>query len=732
MNLQLNLRLNRSYHALEPGASDIYHELIHRLLIIQPLGLYLLSKPISGYTYLDKPIGNVQQNQCSNHQQRGDEMKKQWLLILSFGMLFLLFVQSITTFIEGIYILELLSTSLDEKVLGVLFLFSPALLLAFGRRVPNWLIWVSYVVLITGRGAAPYLDTYGRMLAAGLASGAALILIPIMLVTYPQPKNSNRFLVPAQGLALAVGFSVLLRTLNFTIDLSLTGEYGWIGWLLAVLLGLTLTQFRWVQILEAPRSGKGVPSAAVGVMGVLTLFYFMLSSPGVIARWTEGSYQLIIAMVSLLSLLWLFFSLARPNWVEELKPNLLLLWNIVFTMSVLGTILAHTIRFPPAPDSPPVIVSNPIWYQQIPLLMLLISFPVIFLDFGIFSGFIGRKQPTPRKMAPGFLLGVGLMVVFIFMNIFSNVWGYVEPISSFFRNKFWFAFLIDLVLVTLLAALLYKNRGRQPKSMGEGHRLFWPALLLGAIFFVTLFSALITDRELVPVPDNGSLKVMTYNIQQANNESGEKSYQEQLALIKQVDPDIIGFQESDSARISLGNNDYIRYYANKLGYHSYFGPKSVTGTYGTAILSKYPLENPRSVFTFSDQDEIGTAEADITLGGMQFTIYNVHPSGSDEAKMVFAKTLLDRADQQSNVIAIGDYNLRDWEEPYLLINENYKNAWTDVYPLGINDNGLDMSAENRIDHIFVSPHFMVSNPIYLLSPESWTDHPAHWAEISWE
>jgi endonuclease/exonuclease/phosphatase family metal-dependent hydrolase len=224
---------------------------------------------------------------------------------------------------------------------------------------------------------------------------------------------------------------------------------------------------------------------------------------------------------------------------------------------------------------------------------------------------------------------------------------------------------------------------------------------------------------------------MTYNIQQANDVNGEKSYLEQLALIKEVDPDIIGFQESDSTRISLGNNDYIRYYANKLGYHAYFGPKTVTGTYGTGILSKYPLENPRSVFTFSDQDEIGTAEAEISVGGRKFTIFNVHPDGSDEAKLVFARTLVERANEKPDVIAIGDYNLRGWEVPYLLVDEFYKNAWMDVYPTGIDENGLDMSGENRIDHIFVSPHLEVRKPVYILPPESWTDHPVHWAEISW-
>jgi endonuclease/exonuclease/phosphatase family metal-dependent hydrolase len=569
------------------------------------------------------------------------------------------------------------------------------------------------------------------MIAAGVASGAALVLIPILLVTYPEPRKGSRWLIPAQGLALAVGLSVLLRTLNFTIDISMTSTYGWSGWILAILLGVTLTQFKWEDEPDEPEQIKGVTSAAVGLVGILTLFYFMLSSPGVIARWTEGNYQLIVITVSLLSLLWLFSSLVRPKWSVEIKPGQLTLYNLCFTISVILTILAHTFRFPATLDSPAVVVSSPLWYQQLPLVLMLLSFPVIFYDFEIFSGLIAKAHPTPRKMAPGFLLGVVFMILVIFMNIFSNTWGYVEPISPFFRNKFWFALLLIAGLITILAFVLYNNFKRTSEE-GEGkQKVLLPAIFLGAIFVATLISALLTDRYLVPAPIKDSLKVMTYNIQQANDVNGEKSYIEQLALIKEIDPDIIGFQESDSTRISLGNNDYIRYYANKLGYHAYFGPKTVTGTFGTAILSKYPLENPRSVFTYSDQDEIGTAGAEISVGGRIFTIFNVHPDGSDEAKLVFAQTLVDRANEKPDVIAIGDYNLRGWEEPYLLIDELYKNAWMDVYPTGIDENGLDMSGENRIDHIFVSPHLEVMNPVYILPPESWTDHPVHWAEIFW-
>ena len=659
-------------------------------------------------------------------------MKKHWVFLLGFALFLLLFIQSITVFIESIYILELLSTSLDEKVLGVLFLFSPVLLFLFGRKVPRWLIWASFIFFLMGRGLIPYLETTNRMIAAGAASAAGLILLPLMLVTYRSQDEEGVWLIPAQGLALAVGISVLLRTLNYTIDPTLTGSFGWIGWLLCIGFGLTLLYFKWEPAENTPEPVKGVTSAAVGLMGLLTVFYFMLSSPGVIARWTEGSYALIISLVSLLSLLWLFTSLTRSGWMGRITPILLLTWNIVFTLSVLGTILAHTISFPLTPGSPSVVVTSPAWYQQIPLLLMLLTFPVIFIDFGIFSAVIEKSHPAPRKLAPGFLLGSLTMVVLIFMNIFTNVWGYVEPVSPFFRNKFWLPFLLVLGLVAVLGYAASKRIDIPEIAEAARQNRVWPALILGSIFLATFAAAILTDRTFVEVPGGKTLRILTYNIQQANDEQGEKSYLEQLALIKAVDPDIIGFQESDSTRISLGNNDYIRYYANQLGYHSYVGPTPVTGTYGTAILSKYPLENPRAVFSYSDQDEIGTAEAEITVDGKQFTIFNVHPAGSDEAKLVFARTLVERANQRENVIALGDYNIRGWEEPYLLIDAQYKNAWMDAYPDGIDDNGLDMSGNERIDHIFVSPHLRVLDPIYVLPPDSRTDHPVHWTDILWD
>jgi endonuclease/exonuclease/phosphatase family metal-dependent hydrolase len=255
------------------------------------------------------------------------------------------------------------------------------------------------------------------------------------------------------------------------------------------------------------------------------------------------------------------------------------------------------------------------------------------------------------------------------------------------------------------------------------------ALVLGLLVLGILARPLTVNTGQVQTIDRPSITVMTFNIQQANDANAQKSFEQQLAVIRKVSPDILALQESDSARISLNNNDYVRFYADSLGYYSYYGPTTVAGTFGTAILSKYPLLNTRSVYTYSDTDEIGVAEAEVDVDGFPITIYDVHPDGSDLAKMTFVQALLQRSQSKPYVIALGDYNLPDTQPAYQLLDSILVNAWTSVYPTKVSPDGVDMSGSGRIDHIFFSHSLGVRNPVYLLPPASGSDHPVHWAEI---
>ena len=656
-------------------------------------------------------------------------MNRTKYVIVGFGIFFLFLIQVAGSLVESIYILDLMNTSLDEKVLGLLFFFSPALLLLVGRKQPRLVIWILFGLLVLARGLTPYLNTLGRLLTSGIGTGSGLMLFPYLLTARAKEDAtyfSSRWI--SAGFALAIGFSALLRTLNYGIDYSLFPEGGWVGWIFGGALGYILTLLDWTDAEKAQTSPGPITPAMLGIFLVIALAYFAFSAPAVIARWTEGDYRLIVIAISLLSVGWAGLSLRQLKIIDHIPPGWLLIWNLLFTSSLALTILVHRVPFPLSPDSPAVVVGNPAWQQHVPLILTILLFPVIFIDLRIFLHRIRQVDPRPQDLIPGMLLGSFSLVLLVFTHIFTNVWGYVEPVSPWFRNKFWLPYLLIAGLITILIGRRgMPAPGDQPEMMRD-HSLGWAAFLL-AILLGTAGSAFYTTRVQDFEPRSSTIVVMTYNIQQANDDFGERSYKEQLAMIREVAPDIIALQESDSTRISLNNHDYVRYYAGKLGYHSYFGPTTISGTYGTAILSRFPLQNTRTVFTYSDQDEVGTAEADFEINGELFTIYNVHPDGSDTAMLVWAETLLERSRGKDYVIAAGDYNLRDYEEAYQLIAAEYANAWESVYPSKIGQDGTDMSGENRIDHIFFSAALKARNPVYILPPQSATDHPVHWAEL---
>lgn len=659
------------------------------------------------------------------------QINRSLVLIVGFAIILLFLIQSAGVLVESIYILDLMNTSLDEKAAGVLFLFSPLLLFLVRGKWTTWAAWICTLLLVAGRGLLPYQDTTGRLLASGLAAATALLLLPIWLSTYFRNHQAD-WRITAQGFALAGGVSILLRTLNATLDISLEISGAWLGWVLGILLALCTT------FLSRKQSEQGIPvktgglvSAGLGMGMLLALAHFVLFAPGVLARWANVNYVALIGLASAVTLLYLLVSLQRPQVLENLSPMILLIWNLGFSLVLALAAVVNTPAFPQSPDSQAVIVGQPGLPQQGLVLLAVLLSPIIYQDFFVFSRRM-VQQPAAR-LAPGFLLGSGLWAVLIFLNIFSNVWGYIEPVSTPFRGKYWLPFLLAAGLAAFFCwRLLQKQNGQSSAlhtDISRVSRLFWRIGLAG-VFLVTVGTALKTEaREDSRAP---GLLVMTYNIQQANDGDAQRSFERQMELIRQVGPDILALQENDSARISFNNNDYVRYYASQMGYYVVYGPPTPAGTFGTALLSRYPLENPAVIYTFSDADENAITRAEIDFAGRQLTIFNVHPDGSDQADAAFARAVLEQIGSRENVIVLGDFNLRQSSPAYQQIARVLQNAWLAVYPGGVDANGLDMSGDRRIDHIFYSPGLAATAAFYILPPDSATDHPVHWARLDFK
>jgi len=262
-------------------------------------------------------------------------------------------------------------------------------------------------------------------------------------------------------------------------------------------------------------------------------------------------------------------------------------------------------------------------------------------------------------------------------------------------------------------------------------------VILGIISIGTIVSAIITEPYSIEEETPGnSIKVLSYNIQQGINEQANKDFYSQSEVIIQADPDIIGLEESDTCRISSGNSDIVRFMNGKLKMNSYFGPKTVTGTFGLALLSKYPIENPMTFYMYSEGcEQTATIQAEITVGTTTYNIFITHlgdyvNTSVSRAQIIQQENILSRIGGKSNVILMGDFNFIPNTEQYNITTAVLNDCWevADNQILGtVPISWIPRLPAERIDQMFVYPGIIVSSCQYFGGTAS--DHPAVMVEI---
>jgi endonuclease/exonuclease/phosphatase family metal-dependent hydrolase len=356
----------------------------------------------------------------------------------------------------------------------------------------------------------------------------------------------------------------------------------------------------------------------------------------------------------------------------------------------------------------------------VPLVLMLLLFPVILVDFTLFSQQLIAQQVTCRALAGGFGLASLFLVIMILAQVFTTVYDYIPVVGPFFRDKFWLVYFTAGIVLALPLLLVSKGGSESRRSRA------FPGMIT-VIAAAAIASAFLTSPRLAPPRgEKTTLRVLTYNIQQGYSAYMLTNYDGQLDLIRGVDADIIGLQESDTNRIAGGNSDVVRYFAHKLNLYSYYGPKVLAGTFGVALLSKYPIENPSTFYLYSAGEQAAVIAAEITTGGKTFNVFVTHLG--NRGPIVQQAELVGELRHKANVIAMGDFNFRSDTDQNRLTTAVLADAWLLKWPQGVNDQGMD--ASHMIDHIFVSPGTMVTDAQYLIGPQS--DHPAMMAEIEWQ
>jgi endonuclease/exonuclease/phosphatase family metal-dependent hydrolase len=277
------------------------------------------------------------------------------------------------------------------------------------------------------------------------------------------------------------------------------------------------------------------------------------------------------------------------------------------------------------------------------------------------------------------------------------------------RDKFWFVYLLAGITAVVPVVFIIRNSSVPDSSETRTFITLENAmtLVLGVIIIVSCFTTAPSLQYNVSQSDN--LRVITLNIQQGYNKNGNKDIEGQLRYIRSLDPHIIGLQESDLARVSGGNTDIVRYLADNLKMHSYYGPKPANGTFGIALLSKIPIKKAETFYMYSVGEQTAAIEAQIEFNERIMNIFVTH-LGND-GDMVQLQAVMKRIGDKKNVILMGDFNFIPSKEQYIVATEIFNDAWLQKWPAGVDDKGFNPDTmtihEGRIDYTFLSKNIKV-------------------------
>ncbi|MEJ6951615.1 endonuclease/exonuclease/phosphatase family protein [Natronospora cellulosivora (SeqCode)] len=218
------------------------------------------------------------------------------------------------------------------------------------------------------------------------------------------------------------------------------------------------------------------------------------------------------------------------------------------------------------------------------------------------------------------------------------------------------------------------------------------------------------DKEM----DFYELKVMNYNIRQGLGMDDKLDLDRIAKVIEDSNADIISLNEVDHRLPRSRFQNQIEYLAEKLDMNYVFGPnlKTRTGSYGNAILSKYPLKNVvnHSLPTREDIEARGVLEAEVTLStGKDINIFSTH----------FTPSYIERPKQ---LAWTNDY-LKSLENPYIFMGDLNME-----FPVINNQESLmadfktfpAIEPTHGIDHIFTNLSFDLVDKYVIDTPAS--DH----------
>jgi endonuclease/exonuclease/phosphatase family metal-dependent hydrolase len=218
---------------------------------------------------------------------------------------------------------------------------------------------------------------------------------------------------------------------------------------------------------------------------------------------------------------------------------------------------------------------------------------------------------------------------------------------------------------------------------------------------------------------SSTFKVLVYNVHAGKDAGGKDNLQRVADLVREVEADVVLFQEVDKGTRRSGGVDQPAEYARRTGYHVVFG-RSLDydgGEYGIAVLSRWPIRRDSAIHLPVDPPQErsgGSHEPRIAMSTIiaapfgDVAVFNTHidASGDDRWRLQEIRTIEQLAQSAvragtTRVLFGGDFNSTPESVVQMQLRASgFRDSWQTC---GSGD-GFSYPADSsrkRIDYLFL-------------------------------
>lgn len=230
-----------------------------------------------------------------------------------------------------------------------------------------------------------------------------------------------------------------------------------------------------------------------------------------------------------------------------------------------------------------------------------------------------------------------------------------------------------------------------------------------------------------------NLKLLTFNIHHGKGIDKKLDLDRIIRIISNANADIIGLNEVDKQFSKRSNfMDQAKYIANALNMQYVFGPaikiekEKGIRQYGNALMTRYPIISSKNYpFDFLPRvvEDRALLEVKVKAGNQDLSAYVTHLSFAPFLHRKQTTFILNHIKKQQTLSMImGDWNMNPYSKSWRYVVSQLKDTWIDSRNPDQGYTYPSNSPQKRLDYIFVSKEFKVSDVKVITNNHLTSDH----------